>query len=747
MEHFVVSVVGQVIAAFLAGAVGLLIPKAHAQAGDSLQEVPRESVPDKNTEGLSAAEWRWDFDRWGDLEGWTVPKSMRGAVSGGALWLTMQGDPDRTQWEYHAQMFLKATLSAPVPSEDIASPRGLAIPASRVKKIRMRILNLSPETDLFFVWRRADRPDEDVWIDNKSSIWGTVHLSMKPYHREWQEVVCHVDGLWSGVIDQIRFRPVMRLKGDIWIDWIAITDGEPRPTSPRPDVASEKVVPRVSLPGISQGDFRDAFRVLDECLYTDVPLYGFGYPFMGPGGSYGECWWQFDTSLNVAGAKWANQAFVEGIIRGFLGVQAQNPDGRIDLFGMSVVRGQPGDVSAMPWYFEAAYDVARRTGDEEFREDIYESMKRYLGWWLSPVKRDGATGLVTCTAEETHGEPQIELPASMAPVDLNVLVALGCHNVSVLAEHLDRPEEAARYREVYAQLVEGINRYMWSESEGAYFNYNLVKKEPSVRLLSTTFNPMRLGMAPPERVARLIPKLLAPGLFNWGKLPLTSLAKTEADYGEATGSYTSGPRNPWFGSVWTMRNRSVIAGLQDAGRHDLAAELAWSTIKAFNANYCEWLVPSTGVGQGVERYGFSASQYIQAVIEHLFGIDYDRMRNRLQILPHVPKELVGKQLSITDLILPTGGDTRLSLAVEQTAQGEGCIAVEIAGYLPEGELDVFVPEAESGMLRMLDEDGDPLPPIEGRVELENVNGVRLALKPKTVVRLVCPASSREVNRE
>ncbi len=103
---------------------------------------------------------------------------------------------------------------------------------------------------------------------------------------------------------------------------------------------------------------------------------------------------------------------------------------------------------------------------------------------------------------------------------------------------------------------------------------------------------------------------------------------------EATGTYDG---RAWFGDVWTLRNLPVINGLEDAGKHDLAAELAWSTIKTFNSNYCEFIVPSNGSGEGVQRYGWSASQYIQAIIENLFGIDYDFLNKRLRIVPHIRK--------------------------------------------------------------------------------------------------------------
>ena len=86
---------------------------------------------------------------------------------------------------------------------------------------------------------------------------------------------------------------------------------------------------------------------------------------------------------------------------------------------------------------------------------------------------------------------------------------------------------------------------------------------------------------------------------------------------------SDGRAHAWFGDIWTTRNWAIVCGLEDAGKHNLAAELSWATIKAFSGNYHEFLVPSTGVGHGNSRYGFSASQYIQLVVEHLFGMITD----------------------------------------------------------------------------------------------------------------------------
>ena len=245
------------------------------------------------------------------------------------------------------------------------------------------------------------------------------------------------------------------------------------------------------------------------------------------------------------------------------------------------------------------------------------------------------------------------------------------------------------------------------------------------RLICSTFNPTRLRIAPPDRVERLSSKLVDPALFNWGKLPVTSLAKTEKDYTEALGDYDG---RAWFGDIWTLRNMEIVAGLEDSGRHDLAAELAWATIKAFNHNYREYLAPSTGEGQGVKRYAWSASQYIQAIIEHLFGVDYDRMRGSLRIVPHIPAELEGQDLSLGALMLPTGSDSRLSLELRREKAGETTVAIKIDGPLPEGNLEVLLPQNGRKLREVVDEQNHALPLIRESEGLTNVAGIRVPMR-------------------
>jgi hypothetical protein len=648
---------------------------------------------------------RWDFDKTGDREGWSVPDSTLGVVMGGSLWVKFtfkETDPRKIaaafRQVYGVDFYYRDSGDAGNFKEpnniDILSPRGLDLPASTSDstqlQVKMRVLNLSPVTDIYLRWRTLAQTD---------SFSDSRQCRLKSDLKEWQEITCFVNRDWKGRIDQIAIglaqSPYFPIRGDLWIDRIEIAEGPAETIPPRPDVASANVVPKLTFSGIPQTGFADAFKVLDEALMVDPP--GFTYPMMSPGGLYHGNWFLLDAGPAIAGAKWTNQSFAENTIRGFRDAQAANPDGRITGYSFAATRGQVSDLSMLPLIFDTACDVARRTNDSELRGDIYQMMRQYLEWWLSPVKRDARTGLISGSFEETFGEDESiakilsdkgVAPQSIAPVDLNVLVAAGAKCVAQLANALNYQRDAGHYEQVFQELARAINASLWDEADGVYYNYDLHAQHLRHRMLVTIFDPLRLGIAPPARRERLLQRLLDPAQFNWGIRPLTSAAKTDPVYTEPKQTFEF---DAWLGAVWTLRNLQVIRGLKDSEHPDLAAELNWATIREFDENYREYVIPSSGRGGGAKRYAVSAAQYIQAIIENLFGVDFDAIEHRLTIEPHVPKSLYGKNLALENLILPTQGNTRLSVMINLHDARAGKITVKIAGDLSEGSVQIALP--------------------------------------------------------
>lgn len=466
----------------------------------------------------------------------------------------------------------------------------------------------------------------------------------------------------------------------------------------RENLKGSDVVPRIVFPGITQKQFNDAFVVLDECLVMDEPRYGFNYPFIAPGGHYGGCWWQLDASIAMHGAKWVNQRFVENMLRGFISVQ--RPDGRIPLYGHDKVPNYP-EGSSLPKLFGAAYAVLKQSDDRELMRATYDCLKKYLDWWFS-IRKDKTTGLITGVFEESFPPFENQLK-NTAQVDLNVEVVVGCDVVAKLAAELTILDDFKKYTKQRDDLKASINRYLWNAQLGAYYTYNVREKKHDDKLLCSTFDPMRMQITDPTRLPAMLAMLTNDRYFNWEHNALTSAAKTDSIYNETTGDYNGNPA--WSGDIWTLRNEAVIDGLEAVGRYDLAAHLSLKTVNLFNNNYTEFLKPSDGSGHGVKRYGWSAAQYIQILIENIFGVDYDGFTNTITIRPNLAKALEGKTISLEQLLLPDGN--RLDLSVK-TQAGTTQIDYSITGTNKGMKVVVALPVMANKSCKVVNTKGQPM---------------------------------------
>ena len=405
---------------------------------------------------------------------------------------------------------------------------------------------------------------------------------------------------------------------------------------------------------INQNDLEYAIETLDLCKQDHAQKYGFNYPYFTPGGAYGKQWWQLDSSLALRGYQWVDREFTETSLLNF--IESQREDGRICLWGADVLPSkvaggnclrQTEGISSLPKLFDVAYHIVKCSSDMDLKAATYKMMKRYLDWWFSE-RQDSETGLISAVFEETF-IPYLGCAGEYAPVDTNVEVYVGCHYTSLLAAELGMTEDANALEAKKARLKHSINQYLWNEEKGAYFAYLIKEKRLSDCLAASTFFPLRMKIADNGRVERLIRLLKNQEHFNWDTIPLTSVSMKDSAFTTTIGGYQGNAS--WSGNVWTLINEMVVRGLCDCGEVDLAAELAFKTICAFNHNCAEFINPFDGRGHGVLQYGWTASQYLELIIEVIFGISYRSDSRTVTLSPKLPKQLKNECLSINGLAI------------------------------------------------------------------------------------------------
>ena len=410
----------------------------------------------------------------------------------------------------------------------------------------------------------------------------------------------------------------------------------------------------ITFPGISQDDFDYAFDCLSDCMQPDAADFGFNHPYFAPGGAYGKQWWQLDSSLALSGYQWKDRHFAETALWNF--IESQKEDGRICLWGNDQLPKfaagnnclqQSEGVSSLPKLFDVAYRIVSASNDKLLIEKTFIMMKRYLDWWYKE-RYDSKTGLITSVFEETF-IPYLGKAMEYAAVDTNVEVYVGLIDTANLAERLKEPAIADELNQKANALKNAINTYLWDDEKCAYYPFDIINQTHINQLMASTFYPLRLQIAPPEYKNHLIALLKNHDKFNWDTLPLTSVAKDDPSFQVTTGEYQGNAS--WSGNVWTLINEMVVRGLLDSGEKELAAKLALKTIYAFNRKCTEFVNPFDGTGHGVLKYAWSASQYLELIIEVIFGISVNASKKELHISPNLCPELKDSRISITHLMV------------------------------------------------------------------------------------------------
>lgn len=405
---------------------------------------------------------------------------------------------------------------------------------------------------------------------------------------------------------------------------------------------------------LQQSDLEYAIECLEACKQDHAQKYGFNYPYFTPGGAYGKQWWQLDSSLALCGYKWINREFAETSLWNF--IESQKYDGRICLWGADVLPGkvagdnfpqQTKNVSSLPKLFDVAYHVIQGSTDEKLKLATYDMLKKYLDWWFFN-RQDSNTGLITAVFEETF-IPYLGYAGEYAPVDTNVEVYVGCHYTGLLALEFGKTNDAEEIECRKNRLKQSINQYLWNEERGAYFPYFVKEGRMSDCLMASTFFPLRMQIASDERQKRLLELLKSQEHFNWNAIPLTSVSMRDSSFVTTKGAYQGNAS--WSGNVWTLINEMVVRGLCDCGEKEIAAELALKTIRAFNHNCTEFINPFDGSGHGVLQYAWTASQYLELVIETVFGISYRADERTVIVSPNITDNMKNECLELKHVSL------------------------------------------------------------------------------------------------
>ncbi len=202
------------------------------------------------------------------------------------------------------------------------------------------------------------------------------------------------------------------------------------------------------------------------------------------------------------------------------------------------------------------------------------------------------------------------------PVCLNSLLYLMETQTGDILHELGRDADATAWRKRAENRAERINRLMWDEKDGLYYDYDFVHHRVRHYPFLTTFYPLWAGFATKEQAARVE-----------RNLPLFEKAG-----GLQTSTYVSG--NQWdapFG--WAPLQMIAVEGLRRYGYNDDAERISMKFLSLVRREFLRqgYIVEKYDVVQGGSNvsgqihFGYSANQAGFGWTNAVFTALYDRL--------------------------------------------------------------------------------------------------------------------------
>jgi len=184
------------------------------------------------------------------------------------------------------------------------------------------------------------------------------------------------------------------------------------------------------------------------------------------------------------------------------------------------------------------------------------------------------------------------------PVCLNSLLFLMETQTAEILTELDQKQEAETWRAKAATRAQAINKLMWDEKDGLYYDYDFADKHVRYYPFLTTFYPMWAGFATKEQAARIVKNL--PLFERVGGLQTST---------EVSGNQWDSP----FG--WAPLEMIAVEGLRRYGYNEDAERISMKFLTLVKHEYEragfiveKYDVVNGGSSVSAIHFGYSANQ-------------------------------------------------------------------------------------------------------------------------------------------
>ena len=193
-------------------------------------------------------------------------------------------------------------------------------------------------------------------------------------------------------------------------------------------------------------------------------------------------------------------------------------------------------------------------------------------------------------------------PFLVQDVLFNSILCQGERDLADIAEWVGA--DPVPHRKKASAIAEAMNRTLWNEDDGIYYNLDLRTGEQIRRDTIFSYVPLYAGVCDDARTKRLMNNLRTHCycIADRNCVGIPSYDMCQADYdGEF---YWRGPI--WYNMCWYM-----LHGLRGSGEDELASWLEDSLLRLILDNgFYEYYEPETGKGLGADAFSWTAALFI-----------------------------------------------------------------------------------------------------------------------------------------
>ncbi len=322
--------------------------------------------------------------------------------------------------------------------------------------------------------------------------------------------------------------------------------------------------------------------------------------------------WHWDQVFHAIAYRHVDTRLAEDQLRIILDHQREDgmlPDAIHDE-GLVNHLSQPVDADVtkppiMAWGVLKLFEISHHL---DFLYEVYEPLTRWHEWWMRTSRN--ANGLCEYHHPFSSGLDDSPLWDGGVPVispDLNTYLNLQCSSLAQIATIIGKTDDAVRYMNMGAELVNDMVKHLWDEKSGMF---KALRNGEFISTL-TPFNllPLLTTKLPTRITERVVQNLMNPELF-WTPYPLSTVAIGDQDFD---------PTQMWRGPVWININYMFIEALELNNQFELATQLRRKTLDLImmHDDIYEYYHPMTGEHppKAAPMFGWSAALFIQLALD------------------------------------------------------------------------------------------------------------------------------------